>query len=155
LIERLESLTSMIGRVEKVLGGIAGEHAGVQLLMTIPGVGIRTAEAVMAYIDDPRRFKRIKAVGSYFGLDPTQDASAKINRLGHITGDGPACVRWLTVEAAWQVVRRSEKVRTFFDRIHRGERERRKIALVATAHYLLRIMLAMLRTGEVWRQEAA
>jgi transposase len=108
----------------------------------------------MAYIDDPRRFKRIKAVGIYFGLVPTQDASAKINRLGHITGDGPACVRWLTVEAAWQFVRRSKKVRTFFDRIHRGERERRKIALVAAAHYLLRIMLAMLRTGEVWRQMA-
>jgi transposase len=155
LLERLESLTSMIDRVEKALREIANEHPGVQLLMTIPGVGIRTAEAVMAYIDDPRRFKRIKAVGSYFGLVPTQDASAKVNRLGHITGNGPSCVRWLTVEAAWQVVRKSPKVRTFFERIHRGERERRKIALVATAHYLLRIMLAMLRTGEVWRQEAA
>jgi len=33
----------------------------------------------------------------------------------------------------------------------------RKIALVATAHYLLRAMMAMLRTGEVWRssEEAA
>ena len=28
---------------------------------------------------------------------------------------------------------------------------RRARALVATAHYLLRTMLAMLRTGEVWR----
>lgn len=155
LLERLESLTSMIARVQKVLGRIAAEHPGVQLLMTIPGIGVRTAEAVTAYVDDPRRFGRIKAVGSYFGLVPRQDASAKTNRLGHITGEGPACVRWLAVEAAWQVVRRSERVRSFFERIHQHQRERRKIALVATAHYLLRVMLAMLKTGEVWRQEAA
>ena len=31
----------------------------------------------------------------------------------------------------------------------------KKIALLATAHYLMRVMLAMLRTGEVWRAEAA
>ena len=29
------------------------------------------------------------------------------------------------------------------------------IAVVATAHYLVRVMLAMLRTGELWRGEAA
>jgi len=30
-----------------------------------------------------------------------------------------------------------------------------KIAMVATAHYLLRVMLGMLTTGELWREEAA
>ena len=37
----------------------------------------------------------------------------------------------------------------------RGMPERRKIAVVATAHYPLRVMVAMWRTGEVWRGEAA
>lgn len=155
LLERLDSLASMIGRVEEALAEIAARHAGVQLLMTIPGVGIRTAEAVLAHIDDPNRFGRSKAIGSYFGLVPSQDASAGINRLGHVTREGPAGVRWLLVEASWQGVRRSDKIRTFFERVRRDDPERRKIALVATAHYLLRIMLAMLRTGEVWRHEEA
>ena len=39
-------------------------------------------------------------------------------------------------------------------KIGAGKPERRKIALVATAHYLLRCMFGMLRTGEVWRQVA-
>jgi len=39
----------------------------------------------------------------------------------------------------------------YFRRVQRGRGGRKKIALVATGHYLLRVMLSMLRTGEVWR----
>jgi len=155
--ERLCFLTKMLERVETTLNRTASRHPGVQLLRTIPGVGPRTAEAVMAWVDDPSRFQRIKSAGRYFGLVPCQDASARTNRLGHITREGPAIVRWLLTEAAWQGVRRSPLIRTFYERVRRDDPGRRKIALVATAHYLLRAMMAMLRTGEVWRssEEAA
>ena len=141
----------LAGRIEKVLGKVAVSHPGVGLMMTIPGVGIRTAEAVMAYIDDPARFGSIKAVGCYFGMVPCQDSSAEKNRFGHITHDGPSTVRRLVTEAAWQAVRRSPEIRGFFVRIQKGDPDRKKIAIVATAHYLLRVMLAMLKSGEVWR----
>jgi len=154
LLERLRSLTTMIDRVDRVLDRTAGKHPGVQLLQTIPGVGTRTAEAVVAWVDDPGRFARIRAVGRYFGLVPTQDASASMNRMGHITREGPGTIRWLLTEAAWQAIRRSRRVRDFYERVRRGDPERTKIALVATAHYLLRVMVSMLQTGEVWRAEA-
>ena len=57
--------------------------------------------------------------------------------------------------AGLPVLARSKKIRAHFERIRQGNPERKRIALVATAHYLLRVMLAMLRTGEVWRAEAA
>ena len=141
----------MIERVEKTLDRISSHKPGVQLLKTIPGVGPRTAEVVMAWIDDPNRFQRIKSAGRYFGLVPCQDSSAQTNRLGHITREGPAIVRWVLTEAAWQGIRRSSAIRTFYERVRREDPGRRKIALVATAHYLLRAMMAMLRTGEIWR----
>ena len=109
----------------------------------------------MAYIDDPQRFGSMKSVASYFGLVPCQDQSAQKNRLGHITRQGPATVRKLLTEAAWQGIRHSPEIRAYFERIRQNNPERKKIALVATAHYLLRVMLAMLRTGEVWRASAA
>ena len=46
-------------------------------------------------------------------------------------------------------------MRACFDRIVAGKKDRRKIALVAVAHKLVRCMLAMLRTGETWRTTAA
>jgi transposase len=151
LYERLCFLTKMIERVEVTLARVSRCNPGVQLLRTIPGVGPRTAEAVMAWVDDPSRFQRIKSAGRYFGLVPCQDASARNNRLGHITREGPSTVRWMLTEAAWQGVRRCPVIRTFYERVRRDDPERRKIALTATAHYLLRVMMAMLRTGEVWR----
>ena len=151
LLERLCSVEKMVARVEKTLDARGTAHPGVRLLMTIPGVGLRTAEAVMAYIDEPGRFTRNKAVGRYFGLVPTQDASSRKNHLGHITKEGSPTVRKLLVEAAWQGKRRSRRIKAFYERILRDDKQRKKIAIVATAHYILRCMLAMLTTGEVWR----
>jgi len=62
------------------------------------------------------------------------------NRLGHITREGAPVVRQLVAEAAWQALRRSPTVRAFFERTQRDDPQRKKIALVATAHYLVRVM---------------
>jgi transposase len=152
LAEELEGLTKKVKRVEKELKVRADSHPGVTLLMTIPGVGVRTAEAFVAYVDDVGRFTRNKKVASYLGLVPCQDSSAGKDRLGHITRDGPGTVRKVLCEAAWQGVRRSPSLKAFFERVAGGKADRRKIALVATARHLAVVMAAMLRTGEAWRE---
>lgn len=152
LVEEMEMFNQQIGRAEKELKRFSAGNPAVELLMTIPGVGLRTAETVVAYLDDPHRFRRSKSVGAYLGLVPCQDQSGSANRLGHITREGPASVRRMLCEAAWQAIRRSPTTRRYFERIEQGNRDRKKIAIVATAHYLARVMLAMLRTGEVWRE---
>jgi transposase len=86
-------------------------------------------------------------------LIPCQDQSAGKNRLGHITREGPPVVRSLLTEAAWQGIRRSAHLKAYFQRMTGMDPLRRKIALVATAHYLARVMLAMLRSGQAWRYE--
>lgn len=154
LLDELAQHERHLKQVERELDRIGQAHPGVQLLQTIPGVGPRTAEAVVAHIDDPARFSRNKTIGAYFGLVPTQNASAAVNRLGHITRDGPAIVRRLVTEAAWQGIRRDASVKAYFERLRQGREDRKKLALIGTAHYLLRVMLAMLRSGEVWRATA-
>lgn len=151
LLEELAGCRKQLQRVEHELNRIGRAHAGVTLLRSIRGVGPRTAEAVVAYIDEPKRFGRSKQIGSYFGLVPCQDQSANTNRLGHITREGPATVRKFLCEAAWQGVQRCPEIRAFFERVQGGDPGRKKIALVATAHWLARVMLAMLRSGEVGR----
>jgi len=150
LIHELADVKKRIDMVEKELRTFAAKMPSVALLRTIPGVGIRTAEAVVAYIDNPDRFRRNKSVGCYFGLTPCEDTSVKI-RLGHITKDGPGLVRWLVTEAAWMAIRKDPTVRAFFERVMKGDPDRKKIALIATAHHLLRVMHAMLRDGTPWR----
>jgi len=147
----LEEQAKKLSRVDRSLQEITDHEPGVALLMTIPGVGIRTAEAFVAYVDDPHRF-RSNSIGPYLGLVPRQDAAAGMNRLGRITRQGPSTVRKMLAEATWQARRRSPTVRAISDRFQGNRPDRKKKALVATAHYLARVMLAMLKTGEVWRE---
>ena len=154
LMDELASCRQKVRTVTRALDQMARRHPGVQLLRTVPGIGARTAETVVAYLDDVSRFDRSSQVGSYFGLVPCQDASAGINRLGHITKQGPATARKYLVQAAWQAIRRSPRVRARYERLTAGRKDRRKIALVATAHWLLRCLFAMLRDQQAWRDAA-
>jgi len=155
MLQELADLGPKLKRAEAQLGSIAREDARVPLLRTIPGVGPRTAEAFCAYVDRVERFRRTSEVGSYFGLVPCEDSSAGRSRLGHITRDGPSTMRKLLCEAAWVAIRRDATLRAYYQRICRDDPDRKKIALVATAHHLTRVMAAMLRSGEVWRSDAA
>jgi transposase len=155
LLEEIETLIRQVRRIERQLNRQAQQTPAVAQLRSIPGVGMRTAEAVAAFVDDPHRFRNAKAVGGYFGLVPCQDQSGDKNRLGHITRQGAPVVRQLVAEAAWQAQRRSPTVRAYFERTQRDDPQRKKIALVATAHYLVRVMWAMLRRGTVWQENLA
>jgi transposase len=155
LLEEIETLIRQVRRIEQQLNRQAEQTSAVAQLRSIPGVGIRTAEAVAAFVDDPHRFRNAKAVGRYFGLVPCQDQSGDRNRLGHITREGAPVVRQLVAEAAWQALRRSPTVRAFFERTQRGDPQRKKIALVATAHYLVRVMWALLKRGTLWEENLA
>ena len=61
-------------------------------------------------------------------------------------------MRHLLTEAAWQAIRRSPTVRAYHERIQRNDPERRKIAVVATAHYLARVMWSMLKNNTQWKE---
>lgn len=153
LLSQLEHVGRQLRSIEKALDAEAARWPGIALLRTIPGVGPRTAEAVFAYIDNPDRFSRNETVGSYFGLVPCVDASGGKERLGHITRQGPGQVRGLLTEAAWQSIRRSRRVRTFYETVTHGDPARKKIAIVACAHMLLRCMHAMLRDNSPWSEQ--
>ena len=150
----LEYHGQQIHRVEVELNRRAEAHPGVLLLKTIPWIGNRTGEAVVAWIDDVSRFSRTKQIGAYFGLTVSEDSSGGKQRQGRITRDGPGIVRQWLVEAIWRMCRYDPIVRSWVDRVMHGQPKRKHIAVVAAAHKLARSMFAMLQTGEVWNPAA-
>lgn len=147
LLEDIDLLDNRLREAEAPLDRIAEDPPQVALLRSIPGVGPRTSEAVVAFTDEIQRFGRSKAFASYFGMTPTLDASAEVCRHGHISKRGPSVVRWVLVEAVHQVLRWNPACRRFFDRVYRGRKDRYKKALVALGRKLLVIRCAMLRSG--------
>jgi len=153
LLDQLELFEKQVKRQTGRLDIRLQSHAGSFLLQTIPGVGPRTAEAVLAYTDDVERFARGKEYCAYFGMTPKLDQSGSVRHTGHISKQGPAAVRWLVVESAWRAIRHSRALGAFFERVKHGQRGRNKIAIVATARKMLSIMRAMLLTGEVFNEK--
>jgi transposase len=154
-LEHLGRLGDSLKRVESSLDRLAQFDARVARLRTIPGVGARLAEMVVAVIDDPHRFKSGKEIASYVGLTPRQFQSGDSDRHGGISGRGHKDLRKLLVEVSWLGLRHNERMRTVYERVCRGVRTRKKIAIVAVARRLLIWCWAMLRDEKDWAVASA
>lgn len=127
-LTQLDTLSEHLQQVNKRLEAIAKEDDRIQRLLTIPGVGRKTAEALVTALDDPHRFKNSRQVSAYIGMVPRQYQSGETNRLGRITKRGPVLLRTMLLECAWVSIRYNAWAKATFERIHGGQRTRRKKA---------------------------
>ena len=150
-LQALEQIEQQLRRVEHKLDALGRGDERIVRLQTIPCVGPRTAEMLVAVLDDPHRFKSLKDVGSYVGLTPRQYQSGQMDRSGGISKQGHRQLRRMLVEVSWLALRYNPPLRAVYERLCRGSPSRRKIAIVAVARKLLIIAWAMLRDGTAWR----
>ena len=150
-LEQLRAVQQEIAAAEAKLDAIAATEPRIKLLRTIPGVGPRLAEAIVALLDRPERFHKASEVSAYIGMVPKQLDSGETVRRGPITKHGSRLVRSLLVEVAWAGLRYNSWVRQTYQRISGGKKSRKKIAIVAVGRRLLVRCWAMLRDGTSWR----
>ena len=139
--------------------GAAGEpaaprEAALVRLLTLPGVGRRTAEVLLAEIGtDMTRFRTAGHLASWAGLCPGNHESAGKRRSGR-TRKGSRWLRSALVQAAHAAARQPG---TYFAAQYRRLARRRgsKRAAVAVAHSLLRCVYALLRDGTTYRELGA
>ena len=67
---------------------LAKQLPEVQRLLTIPGIGLLTATAIVGFVGNLRRFPSGRRFSSYLGLVPKENSSGDIRRLGRITKRG-------------------------------------------------------------------
>ncbi len=154
-LQQLRTVQAEITVVEEKLEAIAAADPRVALLRTIPGVGPRLAEAIVALLDRPERFHNTREVSAYIGMVPKELDSGETVRRGPITKHGSRLVRSLLVEVAWAGLRYNPWVRQTYQRISGGKKSRKKIAIVAVGRRLLVRCWAMLRDGTNWRAPVA
>jgi transposase len=155
LLEQLTHLEGQRAAFQKRLRAFATAAPGAEadarrLLRSVPGVGEVTSEVVVAELGDVGRFRSARQVVAYAGLAPGRRESAgKVKDLG-ITKRGSGLLRWVLVEASWQLVRRSGSWRQSYERLKRRRGSRR--AIVAVARRLLGVLVALLRSGQEYRE---
>lgn len=150
-LQQLQELQAALEKVEEKLQTLASADPRVALLRTVPGVGPRLAEAIVALVDRPERFHDVRQVSAYIGMVPKELDSGETRRRGPITKQGSRLVRSLLVEVAWAGLRYNSWARATYERISGGKKARRKIAIVAVGRRLLGRCWAMLRDGNRWQ----
>jgi transposase len=147
----IELLTTELTKADETFATHVVEDRVVRRLTTLPGIGPITASAYVAALDDAARFGGAAQVTSYLGLVPCEYSSGEQQRRGRVMRSAHPSVQALLVQAAWRIVRvkdpRTAALRTWADAIAR--RRGKKIAIVALARRLARVLFAM------WRDEVA
>jgi transposase len=126
-----------------------GTDPRVKLLLTLPGVDVTVAQAVLACLGDVTRFPTADHAASYLGLTPSTRQSAAHCYHGPITKQGNGHARWLLVQAAQHLDRHPGPLGVFFRRVAR--KKGRNVAVVATARKLVVIAYHLLSRHEPYR----
>jgi transposase len=145
----LEGIAEQLRACDALLTTAAAADPIVGRLMTAPGVGPITALTFRAVLDDVDRFADARGVAAYLGLVPREHSSGTRTRKGGITKAGPPALRVLLIQASWVIWRHKGGGGALHAWVQRlADRRGRRIAVVALARRLGRILYAM------WRDDA-
>lgn len=125
-----------------------------QLLATIPGVGKFTSMALVAFLSPIERFDSLDSVVKYCGLCPSVHQSGEKSYHGRLVWDCNLILKWVLIEAQWNVRLRERKgdVARVARRV--GRRGTANHGAVAAARKLARICAAILRRGTPYQPDS-
>jgi transposase len=141
-LELLAWITSRVDQLDARIAAVAENNSHARLLLTHPGVGPLTALTTVLVLGPVKRFPDGKHVVSYVGLAPAINASADKQRLGKITKQGNALLRWVLGQAAPLAAQADDDLRRrYFSILYRRGRPKAKVALARKLLVRLYIML--------------
>lgn len=154
-IEHIEFLEKQISELDQEISKrLTPFEEDLELLDTIPGIGMRTAQQMLAEIGyDMTRFPSAAHLASWAGMAPGQNESAGKRRKTK-TRDGNKYLRSALVESATSCIRKKDSyLRAKYKRLAR--RRGSKKAIVAIAHQLLIIAYHLLTKREPYKELGA
>lgn len=148
-LQLIDKINSEIEAVDKRIRQEAHSNPQIQLLMTLPGVGVNAATSLFAAIGDISRFRDSDHLVSYIGLSPKVKQSGGHSWYGHITKCGNVTARKMMILAARRLATHQGPLGHFYRRL--SKRKHGNVAAVAAARKLVVIAYYMLRNDEPYR----
>lgn len=143
LLEEIRWLEAQAASVRAALATLARQMPDAQHLLTVPGVGVLTATALVAGVGDIHRFRSGRHFASWLGLTPREHSSGTSRRLGSITHKGNRYLRMLLIHGARSALRvgrltdRPDALRAWAMAV--AHRHGHNVAAVALANKIARI----------------
>ncbi|MES9856286.1 MAG: IS110 family transposase [Sedimenticola sp.] len=146
LYEEIVHLQERVEVMEQKLHRLCAQNEDCQRLLTIPGVGLLSATALVAAIGDIGAFKSGRELAAWLGLVPRQHSTGGKTTLMGISKRGDSYLRTLLIHGGRTVVRVAHK---YEDRKSRwvselDQRRGKNISAVAVANKNARTAWALL-----------
>jgi len=155
----IRDMEGRIHVVEDQLQALADQTPAVARLRSIPGVGLLTATALVAFVGDVQRFPSGRHFASYLGLTPRERSSGLVRRLGSISKRGDVYLRMLLIHGAravlWAARKRPTPDRLRVWALHLEKLRGHNKAAVALANKLARIIWAVWKHDVDFREVTA
>ena len=148
-LDLLELLLTKIRNVEKIIEDKYGMDEDVQLMRTVPGIGLVTAAVVKAEIGDVSRFSSAENLAAYVGVSPTTSQSGE-KTWGGPTRHGNNRVKHVLIEATLFHYHYcpDSKISSYYQR--KKDSIGSKKAMVATSRKLVEALYCMMTRKEVF-----
>jgi transposase len=153
-LNMIDSITNHIAEIDAKISSLISLHKeDLKIALSMPGMGIISASAILAEIGDIRDFSSPDKLAAYCGLAPSvyQSAGKLIN--GHITKHGSPHIRAMLTEVAHAITRskQNSRLKKFFLKIK--ARRGVKIGVVALARKVLCILYHLIMNQELYQYE--
>ena len=155
-LDELAHAQEQVQRATERLKGLAEakrHRKEVEVMCSVPGVGVLTAAAFRLELPEPQRFDHGGQVARMTGLAPQVRQSGERRREGGLLKSGNASLRTVLVEAAWRWVRYDETAASRYRRLV-GNTGSGKKAIVAMARHLGVLLWRLSVRGEPYRSAA-
>lgn len=100
MLAQLDRLSEQIGQFEKRLEGLIEVTLPMQLLMSLPGVGVILAATVALEVGSIERFPSAEHLAAYAGTTPRVHSSGDRTYYGRTRSDVNRYLKWAFAEAA-------------------------------------------------------
>jgi transposase len=152
LTDQLRLVNNQILEMDRRIMASARATDAGRRLMGIPGVGPLLASALVATIPDPRSFRSGRNLAAWIGLVPKQNSSGGKEQLGGITKQGNRYLRQMLIVGALSIryAERHGTRRPWL--VHLMTRRPTKVAAVALANKMARMVWAIMTSGEPYRE---
>ncbi|WP_018993104.1 IS110 family RNA-guided transposase, partial [Aromatoleum toluclasticum] len=161
--DQLDALDARIAECDRQIAAQQADDAAARRVRDLPGVGMLTADAVVASVGDATMFHNGRQFAAWLGLTPSQYSSGGKPKLGRITRRGDDYLRTLLVQGARSVLaatlRKHRSAPAALTRLQQwivtlNARVGYHKTLVAIANKHARQLWAVLAKGEAYNPEA-
>ncbi len=150
-LAEIKELQAKANDLKSQLEHLAPLIPAVPFLMTVPGIGILSATALVATVGDVHRFPSGRSFAAYLGLTPRESSSGASRRLGSISKRGNRYLRVLLIHGARAALLAAHRSKEPDDlqawAVRTAEARGHNIATVALANRMARI------AWRVWRDQ--